>query len=153
MLLKVSRSHNYKVQTFFCASCICWASNLENWISSDLRQLGISSRSLVSFHEITQYRQRAALISVGASSGLPVRLGDFSCAPPHEARLCPPGPGVIFFGGPQAQPTRMKMWAAVCVIVPILGTAKENISHRGNVYVYYFRSFFLKSVFCYRKEQ
>ena len=59
----------------------CWASNLENWISSDLRQLGISSRPLVSFHEITQYRQRAAPISVGASSGLPVRLGEFSCTP------------------------------------------------------------------------
>ena len=28
----------------------------------------------------------------------------------------------------------MKMWAAVCVITPILGTAKENISHWGNVY-------------------
>ena len=30
--------------------------------------------------------------------------------------------------------TTMKIWAAVCVIVPILGSAKENISHRGNVY-------------------
>ena len=73
---------------------ICWASNLENWISSDLRQLGISSRPLVSFHEITQYRQRAAPISVGASSGLPVRLGEFFLHPPVEARLCLPGPGV-----------------------------------------------------------